>query len=201
MSLRKFNERHIYITHHLDLRQPNTSCKHASQVRVKSEKLQYKHWHSSISIMKLKLGFEHLEDRVVTHLMDLGCQATFDRFFRGYERFYTCAARHPTGHRKGTWASGTWPCFWLGCCITWTFNSIHGANSWEDENQQYLFILWNPDISWGARTLDDLWSTIPAGHSVQLLRGADTTDAREFQTRRSYLGMPKETHHKINVGL
>lgn len=46
-----------------------------------------------------------------THLMDLGCQATFDRFFRGYERFYTCAARHPTGilwARKGTWASGTW---------------------------------------------------------------------------------------------
>ena len=187
-------------------------------MRVKSEKLQYKHWHSSISIMKLKLGFEHLEDRVVTHLMDLGCQATFDRFFRGYERFYTCAARHPTGHlgnRKGTWASGTYR------LVVWCFSKNHltdlADSAWLLYYLNIQFNSWSkfmggrkvavslhpmkPRHFRGGRTLDDLWSTIPAGHSVQLLRGADTTDAREFRTRRSYLGMPKEKRNKINVGL
>ena len=46
----------------------------------------YQSWNWSLALSTLKIGW-----------LDLGCQATFDRFFRGYERFYTCAARHPTG--------------------------------------------------------------------------------------------------------
>lgn len=98
-----------YITHHLDLRQPNTSCKHVSYVRVKSEKLQYKHWHSSISIMKLKLGFEHLEDHgpliwwiYVVKPLSTGSSV-------GMNAFTPVQLGTPLGgsfgHRKGTWAS------------------------------------------------------------------------------------------------